>query len=218
MNVGISHPQLKMNIECHPLRLLIAPTMPYGDFPRVQMCKKKSVFFFYSVPRIVRLQVSLSLVNTPFPSSLVLLFQSESKCKTILKKLTLIYMKMKLHAELSLKWKVSQLDSLRNSGTGELGNGLLLACMANCYLQPGAHYFHTDPPSTLSRIFLFLEASPTGIPAGVLIIANHKRAVILYCYTSQRGYTKVFQQWRKTGKVYHIFRMLCGRQRVFVGH
>ena len=65
------------------------------------MCKKKSVFFFYSVPRIVSLQVSLSLVNTPFPSYLVPLFQSESKCKTILEKMTLIYVKMKLRAKLS---------------------------------------------------------------------------------------------------------------------
>ena len=36
----------------------------------------------------------------PFPSSLVLLFQSKSKCETILMKMTLICMKMKLHAEL----------------------------------------------------------------------------------------------------------------------
>ena len=38
--------------------------------------------------------------NRPFPSSLVPLFQSESKCETIVMKLTLICMKMKLHAEL----------------------------------------------------------------------------------------------------------------------
>ena len=38
--------------------------------------------------------------NRPFPSSLVPLFQSESKCETIVMKMTLICMKMKLHAEL----------------------------------------------------------------------------------------------------------------------
>ena len=38
--------------------------------------------------------------NRPFPSSLVPLFQSKSKCKTILMKMTLICMKKKLHAEL----------------------------------------------------------------------------------------------------------------------
>ena len=39
-------------------------------------------------------------MNRPFPSSLVPLFQSESKCETILMKMTLICKKMKLHAEL----------------------------------------------------------------------------------------------------------------------
>ena len=38
--------------------------------------------------------------NRLFPSSLMPLFQSESKCETILMKMTLICMKMKLHAEL----------------------------------------------------------------------------------------------------------------------
>ena len=38
--------------------------------------------------------------NRPFPSSLVPLFQSESKWETILMKMNLICMKMKLHAEL----------------------------------------------------------------------------------------------------------------------
>ena len=39
-------------------------------------------------------------VNRLFPSSLVPLFQSGSKCETILNKMTLICMKMKLHVEL----------------------------------------------------------------------------------------------------------------------
>ena len=64
--------------------------------------------------------------NRPFPSSLVPLFQSESKCETILMKMTLISMKMKWYSELILTWKVSHLDSFWNRGTGELGNGLLL--------------------------------------------------------------------------------------------
>ena len=49
--------------------------------------------------------------NRPFPSSLVPLFQSESKCETILMKMSLICMKMKLHAELIFIRKVSHLDS-----------------------------------------------------------------------------------------------------------
>ena len=64
-------------------------------------------------------------VNRPFPSSLVPLFQGESKCETNLMKMTLIYMKMKLHVELIFIWKVSHLDSFWNRGTRELGNGLL---------------------------------------------------------------------------------------------
>ena len=64
------------------------------------------------------------LTNRPFPSSLVLLSQSESKCETILMKMTLICMKMKLHAELIFIWKVSFLISFWNRGTRELGNGL----------------------------------------------------------------------------------------------
>ena len=36
----------------------------------------------------------------PFPSSLLHLSQSESKCETILLKMNLICLKMKLHAEL----------------------------------------------------------------------------------------------------------------------
>ena len=63
--------------------------------------------------------------NRPFPSSLVPLFQGESKCETILMKMTLICMKMKLRAELIFIWKVSHLDSLWNRGTRELGNGLV---------------------------------------------------------------------------------------------
>ena len=65
------------------------------------------------------------MLNRPFPSSLVPLFQSESKCKTIVMKMTLICIRMKLHAELIFIWKVSHLDSFWDRGTRELGNGLL---------------------------------------------------------------------------------------------
>ena len=49
--------------------------------------------------------------NRPFPSSLVPLFQSESKCEIILMKMTLICMNIELHAELIFIRKVSVLDS-----------------------------------------------------------------------------------------------------------
>ena len=64
--------------------------------------------------------------NRPFPSSLVPLFHKEAKCETILMKMTLICMKMKLHAELIFIWKVSHLDSFWSRDTRELGNGLLV--------------------------------------------------------------------------------------------
>ena len=44
--------------------------------------------------------LKLDGLNMPFPSSLVPLFQGDSKSKTILMKMTLICRKMKLHAEL----------------------------------------------------------------------------------------------------------------------
>ena len=64
--------------------------------------------------------------NRPFLSSLLPLFQSKSKCETILMKMTLICMKMNLRAGLIFIWKVSHLDSFWNRGPRELGNGLFL--------------------------------------------------------------------------------------------
>ena len=55
------------------------------------------------VGRVVSKSVALlstRKLNRPFPSSLVPLFQSESKCETILMKMTLKYMEVKLHTEL----------------------------------------------------------------------------------------------------------------------
>ena len=43
------------------------------------------------------------------------------------------------------------------------------------------------------HIFLFLDTPPMDVFAGVFIIANHKGAVVLYCYTSFAGHSKVFQ-------------------------
>ena len=55
---------------------------------------------------------------------------------------------------------------------------------ASLYQEPITRSFHLPylpSESTLSRIFLFLEAPPTGFFVGVYIVANHKRAVVLYC-------------------------------------
>ena len=88
--------------------------------------------------------------NRPFPSFLVPLFQSESKCKTILMKMTLICMKTKLRAELIFIWKVSHLDSFRNRGTRELGNGLL-------WLHPSVLVFILWIFPSFARFHVFLR-------------------------------------------------------------
>ena len=63
--------------------------------------------------------------------------------------------------------------------------------------RSGGHY-----PEPLSSILILwvnpvpclfvLESPPTGVFAGVFMIANHRRAVVLYCYTLHAGHTKVF--------------------------
>ena len=84
----------------------------------------KLSFYFYLFFHFLRYMTKWMNVNRPFPSSLVPLFQSESKCETILMKMTLICKRMKLHAQLIFIWKISHLDSFWNRGTRELGNGL----------------------------------------------------------------------------------------------
>ena len=88
--------------------------------------------------RILIITPTLDL-NRPFPSSLAHLFQSESKCETILMKMTLICMKKKLRVELIFIWKVSHLDSLWNRGTRELGNDLLWNSLPNS-INSSANY------------------------------------------------------------------------------
>ena len=65
------------------------------------------------------------VVIRPFPSSLVPLFQNESKCETFHMKMSFacsfIFMQIKV---ISIRM-VSHLDSFWNRGTRELGNGLL---------------------------------------------------------------------------------------------
>ena len=60
------------------------------------------------------------------------------------------------------------------------------------------HLPYWPSESTLSRIFLFLEASPTGFFAGVYIIANHKTAVVLDCLRHMQ-YEKYHNNCEKRG-------------------
>ena len=82
--------------------------------------KDNNINYIFNL-KLIRL---LLLFNGPFPSSLVPLFQSESMWETLLMKMTLIWMKMKLHAELIFIRNVLHLDSFWHRGTRELGNGL----------------------------------------------------------------------------------------------
>ena len=108
-----------------------------------------------------------NLHNRPFPSSLVPLFQSESKCKTIRMKMTLICMKMKLHAELVFIWKVLHFDSFWNRGTRELGNSLLFTFTLHTYVLHNyiickyigihIHVFHIYPHISIHFFTSYLD-------------------------------------------------------------
>ena len=91
-------------------------------------CNLKTVVFRFS--------------TRPFPSSLVFLFQNESKCETfhmktssacsfIFKQIKVIFITM-----------LSHLDSLWNGGTRELGNGLLFTMSI---INRTKYRRHTDP-------------------------------------------------------------------------
>ena len=130
-------------------RVLPSPVHPHEGAPERSCCN----FFIFEVKSLILLHCgsisssltrrSLVLVpslfrfsavvnlhfsdnNRPFPSSHVPLSQSESKFETILMTMTLICLKMKLHAELIFIWKVSHLDSFWNRGTRALGNDPLI--------------------------------------------------------------------------------------------
>ena len=83
----------------------------------------------------------------------------------------------------------------------------------------GASIFHTYPLSQPCPVsFYFLEAPPTGFFGGVYIVANHKRAVVLYCLHRMQAVRKYFNNGEKRGKFTIFFRVLCERQRVFAGN
>ena len=65
-----------------------------------------------------------SLRNRPFPSSLVPLFQNESKCESFHMKMSSACSFIFMHIEVIFIRMVSHLDSLWNTGARELGNSL----------------------------------------------------------------------------------------------
>ena len=67
-------------------------------------------------------------MNRPFPSSLVPLFQNESKCETFQIKMSSACSFIFMQIKVIFIRMVSHLDSLWNRGTRELGNGLFCIC------------------------------------------------------------------------------------------
>ena len=83
------------------------------------------------------------------------------------------------------------------------------SCLTMLYNKTGAHYrsFHLPylpSESTLPRIFL--EAPPTGFFAGVYLITNHKRAVVLYYLCHMQAARKYFNNVEKRGKFTLFFK------------
>ena len=62
--------------------------------------------------------------NRPFPSSLLPLFQNESKCETFHMKMSFTHKSIRMQIILIFIWKISHLDSVWNRGRRQLGNGL----------------------------------------------------------------------------------------------
>ena len=92
------------------------------------------------------------------------LFQSESKCKTILMKMTLICVKMKLHPELIFIWKVSHLDLFWNTGTRELGNCLIYFRYSSSVILQCSQVLATGHPDNNLKViiwFLYVQLNHT---------------------------------------------------------
>ena len=113
-----------------------------------------------------------------FRNSLVPLFQGESKCETILMKMTLICMKMKLHAELIFVWKVSHLDSLWNRGTRELVNGLL------CVIAQPARLSNYTGQASWNVCILIRTAAPNKLKKGWTSVSYRMHAVFIGFHTN----------------------------------
>ena len=79
---------LQQNLEIHKKMGMTDEQLEAYERQEREVCHVNRLLYVFSQAR----------ENRPFPSSLLPLFQSESKCETIVMKM--ICMKMKLHAEL----------------------------------------------------------------------------------------------------------------------
>ena len=67
-----------------------------------------------------------------------------------------------------------------------------------------SHLPYLPSGSTLYRIFLTLEAPPTGFFADLYIIVNHKIAIVLYCLRHMQAARKCFNTYIHT---YALFKL-----------
>ena len=140
------------------------------------------------------------------------------KAKTVAKNLTLILHALNscniVYKEDKTKQKTKN-QKKKIDQDGQRRGGKIIY---NFYQEPitrSSHLPYLPFESTLSHFFLFLEAPPTGFFAGVYIIANHKRAVVLYCLCHMQAARKYFNNGEKRGKFTIHARVLRERQRVF---
>ena len=104
-------------------------------------CQSSWKFIINNRTEALKTDINLffSIANRPFPSSLLPLFQNESKCKTFHMKMnsacSFIFMQIKV---IFIRM-VSHLDSPWNRGTRKLGNGLLSNCRLS--LADASHEF-----------------------------------------------------------------------------
>ena len=84
------------------------------------------------------------ILNRPFPSCLLPLFQNESKCETFHMKMSFTHKSIRMQIILIFIWKISHLDSVWNRGRRQLGNGLSRArttglppsvCVVDCAIN-----------------------------------------------------------------------------------
>ena len=119
-------------------------TVPYHSFtrtsfsnrdPKMQCCGRETVLVRFAI-----------FINISFPSSLVPLFQNESKCETFHIKMTEFCMQFHSHG-IQSKGVVSHLDLLWNRGTRYLGNGLFHQNRRR--LKPAVHLYKAQLHRTL---------------------------------------------------------------------
>ena len=140
------------------------------------------------------------------------------KAKTVAKNLTLILHALNscniVYKEDKTKQKTKN-QKKKMDQDGQRRGGKIIY---NFYQEPitrSSHLPYLPFESTLSRFFLFLEAPPTGFFAGVYIIANHKRAVVLYCLCHMQAARKYFNNGEKRGKFTIHFLGCCANVSVF---